>query len=325
MSDNMPQPPLPLHGGDLAFATRIYGMPRDGWLDVSTGINPYAYPAPPIPPAALHRLPDNEALLALMEAARAAYRVPPGVGLAAVPGSEAAIRLLPHVVPDGKVAIVQPTYGTYSKVWRDADAVSDASAATDVAVVVVGSPNNPDGRILRAEELPPNAFAVIDEAFADLPPDSSIIPTLRGKNAIVLRSLGKFYGLAGVRLGFVIGPQLLCDRLGAHFGAWPVSGPAIVIGTAALSDTQWRNTMRARLASDAAALRSLLVARSFNVVGGTDLFVLAEIPDAHALHRRLAQNGVWTRAFEDYPRWLRFGMPGADNMDRLDAALSAAR
>ncbi len=295
----------------------------NGWLDLSTGINPNAYPAPSIPQEALQRLPDREALLTLLAVARRAYRVPDGVDLIAVPGTEAAIRLLPTIGLPGKVAVLSPTYGTYAAVWPEAAHVR--VLPTDAAVAVIVNPNNPDGRITPPQDLPRAPFLIVDEAFADAAPEASVIPTMRGMKAIVLRSLGKFYGLAGLRLGFVAAPQVVAERISAGFGDWPVSGPAIVVGTAALADDAWRTAMRAQLKQEAAALRTLLAAHDLNVVGGTDLFVLIETDDAPALHRALATQGVWTRAFADNPRWLRLGLPGAAQMERLAAALSAVR
>jgi cobalamin biosynthetic protein CobC len=321
MSDRTP--PLPRHGGDLAFAARTYGRPAGAWLDLSTGINPHRYPAPSIPPETLHRLPDRAALAGLIEAARHAYRVPDGIDLVAVPGSEIAIRLLPSIAPPGPVAIVAPTYGVDA--WPGATLVASAAdVAPDAAVAVVVNPNNPDGRITPSSELPRRPLLIVDEAFADVAPEASIIPTM-GAGAIVLRSLGKFYGLAGLRLGFVATGPALAQRIGDKLGDWPVSGPAIVIGTVALGDIAWRETMRSQLRREAAELRDLLAAHRLQPAGGTDLFVLVEHDDARALHQALAERGVWTRAFEDNPRWLRFGLPGVANIERLADALSAVR
>ncbi|HVY20100.1 MAG TPA: threonine-phosphate decarboxylase [Bauldia sp.] len=316
-----PDASLPRHGGDLAFATRVYGTPPGGWLDLSTGINPNPYPVPPISPEALHRLPDPDALGTLIATARRAYQVPPEVELIAVPGTEAAIRLLPLLAPSGKVAIFGPTYGTYVRVWPDAEIVS--AAAGDAAVAVVVNPNNPDGRVVRAEALPTTSFLVVDETFADTAPELSAIPSMLGTGRIVLRSLGKFYGLAGVRLGFVAAAPPVAQRLRQLLGDWPVSGPAIAIGSAALADDAWRDAMRAQLKAEADALRAVLRSNGLGIAGGTDLFVLVETANANALHRALAERGVWTRAFADHPRWLRFGLPGAANMGRLAAALTA--
>jgi len=323
--------PLPRHGGDIAFATRIYGTPPGGWLDLSTGINPNPYPVPALPAEAFHRLPDSEALIRLIAAARTAYRVPSGVDLIAVPGSEIAIRLLARIISQGRVCIVSPTYGSHADAWRRqaTEIASVAALPADTAVAVVVNPNNPDGRVTPPDVLADLAarlsFLVVDEAFADLTPDTSIIPAMAGTNAIVLRSLGKFYGLPGLRLGFVAATPVTAAWLGGLLGDWPVSGPALTIGEAALSDDAWRDATRARLMRDAAALRTLLARHNLAVVGGTDLFVLVETADAHALHRALAERGIWTRAFRAHPRWLRFGLPGDDGMDRLTAALSALR
>lgn len=316
--------PLPQHGGDLTFATRVYGKPAGGWLDLSTGINPHAYAAPPIPPETLHRLPDKEALLKLVELARRAYGVPGDVDLIAVPGTEAAIRQLRRS-DEGIVAIVGPTYGTYGRVWPDARHVSSAAEAADADTLVVVNPNNPDGRQTPPATMPSRPFLIVDEAFADSAPEASLIPHLRGRSALVLRSFGKFYGLPGLRLGFVAGPQQICSLIADALGDWSVSGPAIAVGTVALADDAWREAMRAQLRSEMAALRTLLAGHGLQFAGGTDLFVLVDVDNARGLHQALATRGIWTRAFDYNPRWLRLGLPGAANMERLAAALSAVR
>ena len=198
--------------------------------------------------------------------------------------------------------------------------------------MVVGNPNNPNGRT--AEPTPLTALArelgerggvlVVDEAFADVAPEISIAPHLDDVPALVLRSLGKFYGLPGLRLGFVAGPHAIIDRLAALLGDWPVSGPAIAIGTAALRDDDWQTATRMRLAKDMTRLRALLTGRGLAIPGGTDLFVLIETPDAAGLHDGLARHGIWARVFAERPNWLRMGLPGSDaDFDRLDHALRA--
>jgi cobalamin biosynthetic protein CobC len=278
-----------------------------------------------VPAATLHRLPDKEALMRLLDVARRAYGVPPEVDLIAVPGTEVAIRLLPSLLPREKVAVLSPTYGSYAAAWPDADLNSLVPADATIAVVV--NPNNPDGRIIPPAALPRARWLIVDEAFGDVVPEASVIPSMKaeaGRDTIVLRSLGKFYGLAGLRLGFVAGSPVMAQRLSDRLGDWPVSGPAIAIGAAVLADNAWRDAMRAQLKTEAAALRALLTEHHLAIVGGTDLFVLAETDHAPALHGALARLGVWTRAFADHRRWLRFGLPGAANLDRLASALSAA-
>ncbi len=325
----------PRHGGDLAFARAHYGEPAAGWLDLSTGINPNPYPAPAITPDDLARLPDRDGLARLIEAARGAYSIPDGVGMIATPGSEIAIRLLPLAAPAGKVAIIGPTYSSHHDAWANAGRTVVAVAADaipdDAAVVVLANPNNPDGRIVEAGRLITFArrfgagggLTIVDEAFADLTPETSLAPRLAGVSAVLLRSFGKFHGLAGLRLGFVAGKVTVLQRLQALIGDWPVSGAAIAIGTAALADAGWRGKARRRLARDAKRLRALLTAHGLAVLGSTDLFVLAAGPDT-GLHRRLAEHGIWTRAFADEPSWLRIGLPGDDEaFARLEAALAA--
>ena len=326
----MTEPALPVHGGDLAFATATYGAPDGGWLDLSTGINPTPYPVPAdlISSDTLHRLPSPAALARLEATARAAYGVPAGVSLTAVPGSELAIHLLPGLAPLGaRPFILSPIYGGHTAAWATATPVTQVDAIPDGAIVILANPNNPDGRVLTRDALlnlaTRVAWLIVDEAFAEVAPDTSLVPALP-ENALVLRSIGKFYGLAGVRLGFAIGSAHDTARIARALGDWPVSGPAIAAGTAALGDIAWRDSMRARLRDEAAALRGLLVAHGRQIIGGTDLFVLIEMDDAYALHSSLARQGIWTRAFADNPQWLRIGLPGV-GFARLDQALKALR
>jgi cobalamin biosynthetic protein CobC len=165
---------------------------------------------------------------------------------------------------------------------------------------------------------------VVDEAFADVAPEVSIVPRPGDAPAVILRSLGKFCGLPGLRLGFVAGPNAIIDRLAALLGDWPVSGPALAIGTAALGDKDWRAATRERLKKDMMRLRGLLTRRGLAIYGGTDLFVLIETPHAAGLHDRLARQGIWTRAFAERPNWIRVGLPGSDaDFDRLDRTFTA--
>jgi cobalamin biosynthetic protein CobC len=321
---------FPAHGGDLTFASSRYGEPPEGWLDLSTGINPHPYAAGPLPfdLALFHRLPDRGALRTLEAAARAAYGVPDGAALLAVPGSELAIRLLPHAIASGAPAfLVAPIYGGHRLAWPRAHSVTALDAIPDGVIAILANPNNPDGRVFATGELRALArrvaWLIVDEAFADVAPEVSLAPMLPS-NTIVLRSLGKFYGLAGARLGFLIGGAAPVQRLAAMLGDWPVSSPAIAIGTAALADTAWRDAMRARLHDETAALRALLADHGLAIRGGTDLFTLIETSNAHALHHALAERGIWTRAFAEQPAWLRIGLPGA-GLGRLERALSQCR
>jgi cobalamin biosynthetic protein CobC len=321
---------LPAHGGDLALATRLYGQPEGGWLDLSTGINPWPWPIPTglLSSEVFHRLPDRAALADLEAQARSAYQVPAGAAVIAVSGTESAVHLLPRLAPPNTaVFVLAPIYSSHRSAWPHAVSVATPDAVPDDSIVILANPNNPDGRVLSPDALRALAkrarWLIVDEAFADVAPDVSLVPALPD-NGVVLRSFGKFYGLAGVRLGFVIATEATAMRVSALLGGWAVSGPAIAIGTTALADTAWRDAMRHSLRDEAAALRALLVRHGLRIVGGTDLFVLVEADDAHALHRALARRGIWTRIFVDQPSRLRFGLPGSGHQ-RLERALTELR
>jgi cobalamin biosynthetic protein CobC len=209
-------------------------------------------------------------------------------------------------------------------------AEAGAPIPADVASAVIGNPNNPDGRLVTPAALAALAerlagrggMLVVDEAFADTQPDVSLCPVLDRVPALVLRSFGKFFGLPGLRLGFVAGPRQLVVPLGRMYGDWPVSNAAIEIGTRALTDFRWRETARERLAADAYRLRELLDRRGLDVIGGTDLFVLVEHDNALVIHRGLARRAILTRVFRQRPNWIRFGIPRTDGFDRLEQALA---
>jgi cobalamin biosynthetic protein CobC len=327
--------PSPRHGGDLAYATATFGNPDGGWLDLSTGVNPNPYPVRSFDVTALARLPSPDGMLRLLAAAGAAYGAPPTAAIAATPGTEIAIRLLPAIAPPGPVAIVWPTYGSHADAWRRGGRTPRALASlddvpTDTAVVVVGNPNNPDGRTTPPGTLERlalrlgarNGLLIVDEAFADVTPEVSLASRVGPLPIVVLRSFGKFFGLPGLRLGFVVGAPVVVAKLAALLGDWPVSAPAMTVGTAALSDHAWQTAARTELAGKMRRLRALLAGHNLAIHGGTDLFALIGDAEAAALHRRLAERGIWTRAFADQPTWLRVGLPGNDaDFDRLDGAL----
>lgn len=326
------------HGGDLDGAMARHGGLGADWLDISTGINPHAYPLPPLSGACWQRLPSAGALERLLEAARRCYGVPASMGLAAAPGTQAILTRLPALLPQGDVAVLSPTYGSHAEVWRSAgrkvEEISTPFAIPEnCRVLVLVNPNNPDGRLTDVKTLleigdrmaERGGLMVIDEAFADCVPGASILPHAQGRNVAVLRSFGKFYGLAGLRLGFLAGPPSLTRALMHSQESWAVSGPALAIGAAALSDTEWQSRMLSRIAGEMADLTVLLHERGLTVFGGTPLYALAAHPRAAALHEALAKRRVWTRIFDYAPTWMRLGLPGgADGLARLDAALREA-
>jgi cobalamin biosynthetic protein CobC len=314
------RPDLPPHGGDLADAERRFGVPDLPWLDLSTGINPWPYPMPDMPEGLLARLPGDAELLRLRDAASTCYEAPGADWIAAGAGTQAFIQMLPRLVPRGRVAILAPTYGPHELSWRaaghDVQLVQtlDAAGRCDHAVLV--NPNNPDGRswpweeILRATGSMRKAggFIIVDEAFADCRPEASLVARLE-PGIVVLRSFGKFFGLAGLRLGFAIAEPPFAALLREATGPWPVSGTAIFVGTKALNDAPWVAATRVRLQQAAGALEEVLQRGGLQIVGGTDLFKLCARSDAHDLWAHLGRGGILVRAFSFKSDWLRVGLP----------------
>jgi cobalamin biosynthetic protein CobC len=312
------------HGGDLGDIRRRHPDAPQPWIDLSTGINPLPYPVIDLPADAWSRLPSHEAEQTLLAAAAQRYRCQPSQVIAA-PGTQALIQILPRLVARARVAIVGPTYAEHELNWRrhghDVAVVADLEAAD---VVVVVNPDNPTGRLLPPQGLRAITarLLIVDEAFIDLMPNEASLAGELPDNAIVLRSFGKTYGLAGLRLGFAIAPAPLAVRLRDELGPWAVSGPALSIGATALTDDTWLQAAAARLTGDARKLDALLVSAGFTVLGGTPLFRLASHPEAQEKVEDLARRGIHVRAFADRPTCVRFGLPrGDEEFRRLSAAL----
>lgn len=322
------------HGGDLAAAMERFGPSPDGWIDLSTGINPTPYPHLDVSPDAWARLPQSSALEALKQAAADAYGAAGPDLIACAPGTQALIQALPRVLGAGRLAILGPTYAEHGAAWHAEGAevtVLFDLPAPDQSLVLV-NPNNPDGRMVSPDRLTAWArdaaaaghWLVIDEAFADVRPDISLVASLPLANVVVLRSFGKFHGLAGLRLGFALAEPDMVRRLEADLGPWAVAGPAQEIGTRALADHAWAAAERARLSMQMVRLRGQLTEAGLGIVGGTDLFVLAEHGEAPALYDHLGEAGILVRRFATNSKWLRFGLPGPeDQWRRLQTALAA--
>jgi len=318
------------HGGNLDFALARFGGRLEDWIDLSTGINRRPYPVPTLEPRHWNALPSQSDIASLHETARQAYSARASV--LAVAGAQAAIQLLPRLAPAGRARVLAPTYNEYVPVlgdagWQVEDVHEiDELAGADLAVAV--NPNNPDGRqhdparllalLSRVKRL------VVDESFADAVPQVSLATETGRAGLVVLRSFGKFYGLAGLRLGFVLGGEADVTALTAMAGPWPISGAAIAIGEKALRDRDWADATRARLEKDSLRLDGLARGAGWKLIGGTPLFRLYDVGDAAVAQERLARVHIWSRIFKDQPNWLRLGLPGDESeWTRLTAALSA--
>lgn len=330
--------PAPIrHGGNLLAAVRRYGRAAENWLDLSTGINPAGYPVPALPADAWQRLPQDDDGLA--EIAAQAYGAPHALPVA---GSQAAIRTLPTLLRPGRVGIAALGYSEYAPAFALAGhtvvpldeqdfARDDLPAGLDHLVVV--NPNNPTARLLSPDRLlrwhGQLGTLIVDEAFLDSTTAPSLAPHTGQPGLIVLRSIGKFYGLAGMRCGFVLAESGLLDALSRRLGHWTVSGPARAVARLALTDTAWQAATRTALHRQGQRLAMLLRDHGLTPVSQP---LFSWVPDARApaLHEALARQGVWTRLFDaagDCPVSLRLGLPpdAEDAWQRLDAALGAAR
>jgi cobalamin biosynthetic protein CobC len=324
------------HGGDLADAQALFVDAPKPWLDLSTGINPRPYPLPPFSIEAWTRLPGKVEEAALRTIAARYYRAPDPERVVPAPGTQVLIGLLGWLRPQGRVAILSPTYAEHAAAWARAGhtvrQVARIEALEDAEVAVLTNPNNPDGRIVDRSELlrlarglsERGGWLVVDEAFADVvDPEISVVPDVDVGGMIVLRSFGKFFGLAGLRLGFAIAASALAQRIAGALGPWAVAGPALAVGSQALADVAWIADTRRQLTVGCAQMDRLLSKAGFSVVGGTDLFRLVETANAPQWFTRLGRAGIYVRRFADQPHWLRFGLPGTDDeWTRLSAVLA---
>lgn len=312
------------HGGDLDAARERFPGAPSPWVDLSTGINPVSYPVPALSPELWARLPQRSDERRLREAAAHRYGAVSPEAVVSAPGTQALIQLVPRLLGPARVAVLGPTYGEHAAAWRQAGHevvdVPDIASAEATEVVVVVNPDNPTGRIVQpsllreaaARQGEAGGWLIVDEAFADVAPDeASLVPDLP-PSTIVLRSLGKMYGLAGLRLGFAVAPEPIAARLREALGPWAVSGPALAAGAAALADDTWREAVLARLEKAVLRLDRLLEACGCAVLGGTLLFRLAAHPGAPQIAEVLGREGVLVREFPHQPTWLRFGLPGPE-------------
>ncbi len=328
---------MPEHGGRLTAAAKRYGIPLEQWIDLSTGINPVGWPVPPIPAHPWLRLPEPDDTLEPV--ARQYYST---ANLLPVAGSQQAIQALPLLRSTGRVGMLQPAYNEHAHAWKRAgheviafspehieEQIEQHIDTLDTLLLI--NPNNPTGtryslpQLLRwhARLQAKGGWLVVDEAFMDATNEaSSLAPHSQQQGLIVLRSLGKFFGLAGVRVGFVLATPDLLRELDQQLGPWAIAHPSRWVATQALQDKHWQAQTRQRLAHDAQRLHRLLSGHGLEPDGGCELFQWLRHPQAGAIHHHLARQGIFTRLF-DTPASLRFGLPTQESQwQRLDTALA---
>jgi len=322
------------HGGNLAMARALFPWAPEPWIDLSTGINPHSYPHTPIPGNVFARLPEPSSLQRLKTVAAAAYRAPSPAHIVAGPGTQILLPIIAGLVgATGKAAILSPTYVEHARAATMAGfqvlETDDLDHLATASLAVIVNPNNPTGRIVSTDDIlalaeimrAKGGLLVVDEAFMDVSEAQSVASAVGEGGLIVLRSFGKFYGMAGLRLGFAIGQADLMARIEERLGPWAVSGPALHVACEALADADWQAAMRVRLGTDAARLDAALSAAGIPVFGGTSLFRFIRDRRAQTLFQHLGRHGIITRRFSERPDDLRLGLPEEKDWSRLEAAL----
>lgn len=320
------------HGGRLHAYAQQYGIAAKDWLDLSTGINPNGWPVADFIPAVLWaRLPDNED--DLVDKAMAYYQCE---YILPVAGSQAAIQALPSLRSACRVAIVSPAYEEHRHYWQQAghEVVALESIELDQQieqfdVVIVVNPNNPTGETFRSDRLldwhkrlqTRGGWLIVDEAFIDITPDQSLAQFPVQPGLIILRSLGKFFGLAGLRVGFVISHPKLLSQIAEKLGPWPIASASRWVASQALADGNWQLQSRQHLPQNAQRLAELLSFYQLSPAGGCALFQWIKTDKASQIHHQLAQQGILCRLF-DKPSAIRLGLPATEvDWLRLETAL----
>ncbi len=323
------------HGGNLVAASQQYNIPLSEWLDLSTGINPHAWPVPEVSAASWQHLPaEQDALTDATFAYYGSYWCLP------VAGSQAAIQVIPQLREPCRVGVIAPGYAEHAQAWQRAGhevipiAAQDIDAQVDALdVLVVINPNNPTGHRFSKEQLltwhrrlqSRRGWLLVDEAFMDVTPEHSIARDTHQAGLIVLRSVGKFFGLAGARCGFVLAEKTILQQLRELLGPWSLSGPTREVVNRALRDRAWQQKMRERLIEDQSRLSALLTRHHLAPTGGTALFQWLQHREARHIHTALCEQGILTRYFE-HTTSVRFGLPGTDpDWQRLETALRSLR
>ncbi len=318
------------HGGNLEEAISQFGGAMDDWLDISTGINRQPYPADVKLVSELNALPRRSKIQSLCDAALNSCDA--NAPVTVISGVQSVIQILPRLFPKSKVAHIWPSYNEYpknfSRLGWEVDTFSNFNETNGADITIVVNPNNPTGEVWTPDEILDLAksvkFLIIDESFIECSEVSSIASYLHAQsNILLLRSFGKFYGLAGLRLGFAIGNETIINAIQNELGPWPVSGLACAVGKQALLDKAWKKKTYARLSAEKTIMDALADKQNWSLVGGTGLFRLYEVPNASDVQNLLAQSQIWSRIFSYSDSWIRLGIPGSKKeWAKLSEALS---
>lgn len=347
----------PMHGGNLVSASAHFDIPVEQWIDLSTGINPEHYPVDHLPLSSYCALPyiSDEFLSAVTHYYTPAYiqkNTNPKKILnhfLAVSGTQTAIQVLPTLLPAFPILLPEVGYQEYRQQWQhralpthdypsmDNDAaglyIDQAIKQQPQQHILVINPNNPTGIAFSKEQLfhwakalDPQAYLIVDEAFIDSAPDNSVLtkvlPSDMPDNIIVLRSFGKFFGLAGIRLGFIFANAAIIQQLEKAIGIWQVNGPAQAIAIAALNDSAWQQSNRTAIAKNAAFTQKLCttIQEKCERVIHSDLFssyYFSHIQADHINHQ-LALAGILTRVIllNDNKAILRIGVLSSQQTEK---------
>lgn len=319
------------HGGNLERAMQSYGGSPSDWIDISTGISPFSASLPELRLSDWHRLPESASLDELAQIAQVYYAS--NQECIVTSGSQFLINHLPDLLK-GDIGILEPSYGEYAASFarhgREYNALDTIDEIDDVQSIILANPNNPDGRLYAQGELyelaevlkKRDGYLVVDEAFCDVCDNASMLIADPIENLIVLKSFGKFFGLAGARIGFVFAHNDVLHQIEQLQGPWSVSGPSISVAKYVLTCDGIHQDLLREISSRHSQFIQMLSDTRLKIIGGTKLFTLIEHENATDLHEHFLNKKILTRKFDYNACWLRLGLTSSTEEDlRLKQAI----
>ncbi|MGV8058796.1 MAG: threonine-phosphate decarboxylase CobD [Smithellaceae bacterium] len=316
------------HGGNVEEISRTFGLKEDYLVDFSSNVNPFTLP-PSISQVIkskirdISRYPDKESLKLKTALGkhlnigvehivvgngsvdiiyRAVYALKPASGLILLPAFGEYEKALSSV--GAKIRYLLPK-GRGNFVFSTEEIVKNCD---EVDIVFLCNPNNPTGMLISRKDLEylaeklrkKKTMLVLDEAFIDLTEEHSLIDLAsKSSNLLVLRSLTKFFGLAGLRLGYAVGNSALIKRLQNSGQPWPVNVFAQATGEVLLQDEKFRNKSKRKLLQERDFLyRHLCRSKGLKPFQSSANFILAKIEgplSSGQLQSRLIKCGLLIR------------------------------